>query len=1161
MNSWIRFSMKNVGVIFMAMILILLGGVYSASNMKLEEMPNVDIPYLTVIVAYPGATPEQSLEDIGKPMEQAFSGLKNIENLYITAGTNYTAATLEFNLDHSMDQAEKDVNSALATIKLPEGAQKPQIRKEGPTAAPIYSFSVTANEDQATIQQYIKDHIQPSLATIEGVSSVDVKGLAEKKIFIRVDPQKLKDKNLTLDQVKQILLANNISFPAGEVTADNKSLNVEVGNKIHSIDDLKKVQLISIQQDLSGFSNAFKSVGEGFNVVGSTMGQLGQGVGTLTGNQLMIQGQIEIMNGIFGLSSMMLQDQAQLNGLMQQLQKTPEQAQVLQPQIEELQKKIQIEQAQITSLQSKLTELQKQVKSSGTQLANELKGMASNPKTPTIQNHSTMNPSLKIDVIPLTDIAEITYKSEDGIVLTRLNGKPAVVTDIKAQPGTNTVELVKKVEKKLKEIKLPKGYQLTKLRDSSIQVKKSVNGMLRESLLGALFAVIVTFIFLRNWRSTIVAILSIPLSIFASMIALYWFGYSLNIMTLAGMAIAVGRVVDDSIVVIENIYRRLSASKERDPELIIDATKEVGKAVTFSTFTTIAVFVPLSFVPGIVGKFFVPFAVTVVIALLFSLIVAITVVPLLSRLFLMNMRHHEPKDNVLQRGYRRLLGWSLQHKFIVLLVASLLFGSAVALVPHIPKNFMPTEKTVSYNLGVALPLGTTDERADQMAKKIENLLAKRNDVKHFQTNIIGEKIEIQIELKDDLTQEQTKAFEQYIRKNTANLDQGVTTALTPLGLASGYGGLYIVVNGTDMASLKEAGAMIVNQIKDVPGLADVSSNVSAVQPQISVQVDPKKAAENGLNPAMVAIAVREMISGDPVMNVNLNGKTTDVNLGLKVDDLNSLESIRNQTITSMTGKQVKLSDVATIEQKPGPTSIQRLNQQEYVSIQGRFTTDNSSAIQDEIEKRIEKIQLPEGVTIRFEGESKEISTGFKNMGIAIVVAILLVYLVMLIGFGEMIAPIGILFSLPFIFVGGLWGLYFSGDALGMPAMVGFLMLIGIVVTNAIVYMDRVIQNRGLGMKLREALIEAGVTRLRPILMTALATVGALLPLAISTEGGLISRSMAVVVIAGLTTSTLLTLVIVPVAYMVLDGVRNRVLALGKSNTNAQIVGSIRSMND
>jgi len=294
----------------------------------------------------------------------------------------------------------------------------------------------------------------------------------------------------------------------------------------------------------------------------------------------------------------------------------------------------------------------------------------------------------------------------------------------------------------------------------------------------------------------------------------------------------------------------------------------------------------------------------------------------------------------------------------------------------------------------------------------------------------------------------------------------------------------MVLNGADINALKESGDMIVKAIKGVPGLADVSTNLSSVQPQITVQVNSEASAQKGLNPAMVAMSVREMISGDSVMNVNLNGRTTDVNLSLNVDEFNSLDAIRNQMITSMTGEQVKIGDVATVSEQPGPTSIQRLNQQEYVSVNGHFTTENSSGIQKEVEKRIKPLTLPSGVTYTFEGESKEIGEGFTNIGYAIAIAILLVYVVMLIGFGEMIAPFAILFSLPFIFVGGLWGLFLFKQALGMPAMVGFLMLIGIVVTNAIVFMDRAMQNRAEGMPIKQALVEAGVTRIRPILMTA-----------------------------------------------------------------------------
>lgn len=1114
MNSWIRFSMKNVGVIFLLMIAILAGGLYSSLTMKMEEMPNVDIPYLSIVIVYPGATPDQALEDVGKPMEQAFSSLKNVKNLYVSAGTDYVAATIEFSLSQSMEQAEKDVNSAVATIKLPEGAQKPQISKEGPNATPLYSFSVTADTDQATIQEYINEHIKPMFSSIQGVSSVNVKGMSEKKLYVQVDPDKLKKENITLSSVKQMLIANNITLPAGQVTIDGKSLNLMVGDKITSLEELKKVQLVSIEQDMSGLTNAFKSMGEGLGTVGSSVGTLGQGVGTLAGSQMLLQGQIQIIESINQLTTLLL--------------------------IETDPQKAQVEKAQIAALNVKLAELQAQVNASTTTLAGQLKSLESASSTSQSSNSSSVTPTLKVRVIPLTDVADVSYSSGKDFLVTRLNGKPAVITDIVNQPGINAVEVVEKIEEKLNQVALPSGYQLTKLHDSSIQIKKSVNNMVKEASLGALFAVLVTFLFLRNWRSTIVAILSIPLSIFASLIVLKWLDYSLNIMTLAGIAVAVGRVVDDSIVVIENIYRRIRMSEVRTADLIAEATKEVGKAVTFSTITTIAVFGPLSFVPGIVGKYFLPFAISVVIALIFSLLVAITVVPLLSRLLLLRIEHREFHENALQRRYRAMLGWSLDHKKMVAFMALVLLVGSLALVTKIPQNFMPSEKTVSYGLNVTLPIGSPAEKSNEMAKQVEQLLSQRTDVQYYQTNVRSNVINMQLELKDTVKQEDTTKFENDIRKFTTELGADVRSSLTPQGLTSGIG-FVMILNGTDINALKESGDMIVNAIKDVPGLADVKTNLSSVQPQVSIQVNSDVAALKGLNPAMVAMSIREMITGDSVMNVNLDGRTTDVNLGLKVEGLNSLEIIRGQKLTTMTGDQVTVGEVSAVTELPGPSSIQRLNQEEYVSVGGQFTTDNSSGIQKEVEKKISPLKLPNGVTYTFEGESKEIGQGFANIGYAMAIAVLLVYVVMIIGFGEMTAPFAILFSLPFIFVGGLWGLFLSGDALGMPAMVGFLMLIGIVVTNAIVFMDRAMKNLQEGMQTRQALVEAGVTRIRPILMTALATVGALLPLAISSEGGLISRSLAIVVISGLATSTILTLVIVPVAYLALYSLRQRII--------------------
>lgn len=1136
MEKWIRFAMKNTGAMILAIIMILAGGFYSASTMKLEEMPNIDIPYLSVAVVYPGATPDQALNDVGKPLEQALSGIDGLENLYVTARSNVVTAMLEFDLDVSMKEAEKDVNSALGTLELPEGVQPPTVSKNGPGAVSIFSFAVIGPSDPASIQQYVNDHIKPVFSTIQGISSVDVNGLADKKLFVRLDPEKLKEENLTVDQVKQALLANNISIPAGQVDVDGKNMNVEVSKKITSLEELQKTDIIIVDQDMSGLTDAFGKVG-------TAMGQLGKGVGQLTKAEMLLQGQLEIMQGIQGLSAALFADQGALEKLKGQLQANPEMKDQLTPQIKALEGKIKQEEKQIAKLQAQLASLQKQAKAAGADVTSILKGLSQSG----FSKSGAASVDLKIRTISLSAIADVSYGTGKETMITRLNGKPAVITGIKSQPGTNTVEIIEQINEKLDKLKLPAGYQVEKLHDGSVSILESVNGMLREALLGALFAMLVTLLFLRNLRSTLVAIISIPLSVFVSMIFLRMLDYSLNIMTLAGMAVAVGRVVDDSIVVIENIYRHLKKSTERSPRLILQATKEVGGAVTSSTLTTIAVFAPLSFVSGIVGKFFVPFAVTVVVSILFSLIVALTVVPLMARLFLLKIEPHEPKENGLQRFYRKSLDWSLNRRKTVISIALLLFVGSMALIPIIPKNFLPQEKTDSYGLSATLPVGTVMDRSNKVAQEIEGMLQSSELVKNYQSYVSSEDISIQIKLKETVTKEDNQAFEQEMRKQLSRLPADITTALSPQGMTSYGGGLFIVLNGTDVDTLKKAGEQIVAAIKDTPGLTDVDTNLSGGRPQISIDVDPVKAAEKGLNPAMVAMSIRQMIDGDSVTNVNMNGRTTEINVGVDVGKLDSIEKIGEQMVTNMTGEKVKISEVATVSEKPGPTSIQRLNQQEYVSVSGRFTTDNTSQVQKDVEKKIETLSLPQGVSYYFEGEAESLNEGFSNMTIAILAAILLVYMVMMIAFGEMIAPLAILFSLPFIFVGGLIGMFLFNQALGMPALVGFLMLIGIVVTNAIVLVDRVLQNRKKDLPLKEALIEAGVTRIRPILMTAVATIGALLPLAIFGEGGVISRSLAVVVISGLTTSTLLTLIIVPVAYYILDGVRNRVTRKKKKN--------------
>ncbi|MCX7571922.1 efflux RND transporter permease subunit [Tumebacillus sp. DT12] len=1161
MKALTKFSMKNVGLIFIAILLVFGGGLYSVSKMKMESLPNVDVPYLNVYVVYPGATPDQVLEDIAKPLESQLSGLKGLKNLYVTSANNYGNVFLEFEMSKKMDEAEADVNAALAKVRLPETAQKPEVHQQGPSADDVFTFAVDGGgADQAAVQQFLEEKVEPQLATVPGVSSVGINGTAEKKLFVRIDPDKLKEHNLTLEKVKQALLANNISAPTGEVTVDGRTMNVQVGKQLTSVEDVKNVNLILVEQNMSGMTDAFQQVGDGMGQLGQAVGQVGQAVGQLGGSvgslaksQALMQQQILIMGGINQVSQQMFADQMQLKELQLKEQASamnsqdPKDGQTA-GQIVALEAKIKAEQAKIADLQGQLTQVQHALQAAGVETQSSLQvlqqgaqanGSASQQAAVTKPNADNAKVALELKTLKLGDVAEVTYEVADTGSYTRLNAKPAVTAGIVANVGANTVEVVNGVKEKLAGISLPDGYAITELRDQSTEIKKSVNSMLREAVFGALLAAIVTLIFLRNVRATVVALLSIPLSILVTMIVMKWMDYSLNMMTLAGIAVAVGRVVDDSIVVIENLYRRIQTSHpdERDDHFVLSATMEVAQAITSSTVTTIAVFGPLAFVPGIVGKFFAPFAWSVVIALAFSLLIAVTVVPLMSRLFLMNLKPVEHKESGLQRGYRRLLTWSLGHKTIVVVICLALLGGTGLLVPQVPVNFFPKEEVKYYSFQAELPIGSSIEKANEVAMKVEKLVQEAGATENYTATVRQGSVRMRLTMKEDFD---APKFEELLREGTKDLGEGVETTLTGVGGTPGSGGgLFLVLNGPDLESMKRATDLIKTELAKVDGLADVSSNVEGVRPQVSIVVDDVKAAERGLNTALIMGAVRDMISGSTATNVLIEGKTTALNLGLRVDELNSLDKLAEQKITSVTGEEVVLGDVAKVEMKNGATSIQRLNQQEYVSISGKFTSQNSSGIQSEVEKVMEAIkgQFPEGVTYYFEGEAKLIGEGFTNMFIAIGVSIVLVYVVMMVAFGEMLAPLAILFSLPFIFVGAIAGLWLTDESLGMPALVGVLMLIGIVVTNAIVLIDRVMQNRAHGLNTHDALIEAGVTRIRPILMTAVATIGALVPLAVTSEGGLISRSLAIVVISGLSTSTLLTLLIVPIAYTVLDNMR------------------------
>lgn len=988
MKRFIRFTMKNALTMILIIPLFIAGGIYSLKTLYMEKYPNVDIPYLTVIIPYQGASPEQAMNDIGKQMERAFLKLEGRKNVYTNGVSNAIFSTIEFDMTMDMKEAEQLVRRSVDSLQLPKLAGEPQYELTRPGGNPMsFTMGIYAPEKIDEVQKFVKDTILPRLTVIEGISDIEWSGTTETSVFIRLLPQKLIANGLTFNDVREAIVASNLSVPTGDITISNEILPVRINSALTSIEDIKNVKL-------------FTKAGE---YTAKTLGE----------------------------------------------------------------------------------------------------------------------------------VAEVTDESQYTNNITRINGKEGVSFSIIPEGGANVVGIIDQVKKEMDSLAIPEDYKMEILHDQSIEINQSVHSMLREVFLGAFMTILITLLFLKNIRSTIIAVISIPVSIFASFLWLKAMGYTLNIMTLAGIAVAVGRVVDDSIVVIENIFRRVRASKERDEELIEQATSEVATAITSSTITTIAVFLPLAFVPGIVGSFFKPLAWTIVISLLISLMVAITIVPILSKVFLLKTTPKLSHENVLQKWYRKSLTWTLHHRLITLFSALvILIVTTVSIAPKLGTTFLPQEKVNNFKIELTMENGTSLEKATDVASKVENILLNQKEINLIHTDIDPQSKNATISF---VVNDSVKELYEYV----SNLQLQLTTISEPKEMkVSGIGGIIggaenkytLVVNGTNLEEITRASEQITAALKKVQGMENVTTSLEAEVPEIIVDLDDTKLAEKGMMPAMVAQNLRALINGDVVTTLQAADETKEVNLGLKMDEMTSLKDLGKVQISNVMGIPIKLNEIGELKKVHNITSISHLNGEEYIMVYGTITDEKVGDVIAQADKMINKLQLPENISYYKEGVSASMDNGFRDLSIAIGISIFLVYLVLVFTFKEGKAPFVILFAIPFSVIGAVIGLYIVKEPIGMPAMIGLLMLNGIVVTNAIVLIDKVKQFERSGMTKQSALVEAGVIRIRPILMTAIATMGALIPMAISNETGMISKSLSVVVIGGLFTSTFLTLFIVPILY-------------------------------
>ena len=740
-------------------------------------------------------------------------------------------------------------------------------------------------------------------------------------------------------------------------------------------------------------------------------------------------------------------------------------------------------------------------------------------------------------VVHLEDIASVGVGDSTTSGISRTDGSPSLSIDVIKSSDGNAVTLSNDARSRVDRLRLDSRDRLSVVADTADGVKSSLSGLLEEGLIGAVLAILVIFMFLGSVRATLVTAVSLPTSVLVALLGTRLLGYSLNVMTLAGLTIAIGRVVDDAIVVLENSFSQLQRGLAPREAALVGAS-EVASPVLSTSLTTVAVFLPIAFIGGIVGQFFEPFAITVAISLLASLVVSLTIVPVLISMFLGRVgAGHEPREPLprVMGPYRSTLGWSLarpRHKGIVLgavVVALLLAGVGLT---RVPITFFPSQGSTTLRGSVNLPPGSSAEESARRAQDFENQARADPAVKLVQVAISGQgevsgfrtggsnTVNITILLKDKTQSDAATAR----LKGQLQADYGSGN----VQLASAQNGppssnLTVNLRGNSATDLRSAADGVVTELQKDGNLSNIRSALAIEQPQVAVTVDRVRADAHHVSPQLVALGISQLLTDQP------GGTLADGSKIVVRVDPSAVNA------ASIGGLQVlpgtRLSDVATVAQVSAPDTLTRLDGNQEVSVTADFTAKDTNGASRAAAARLTRLTMPGGVTLTTGGASDQIASSFSGLFYAMGAAMALVFVILVIFFRSVVTPFVILLTVPLSLIGAFLALAITQQPLGIAALMGVLMVSGIVVSNAVLLIYFAEESRAT-MSLREALLAAGSARMRPILMTAIATVVALVPLAIglSGSGGLISQSLAVVVEGGLISSTVLTLVVIPVVY-------------------------------
>jgi HAE1 family hydrophobic/amphiphilic exporter-1 len=996
----------------MGAVTLVLFGLIALQDLKVNLLPDLSYPTLTVRTEYRGAAPEEMETLLTRPVEESVGVVRNVRSVKSVSRAGQSDVILEFAWGTDMERAGLDVREKLEVLQLPLEASRPLLLRFNPATDPIMRLALTLDEaggatDETALKvlrRFADEEVKKFLEPVAGVAAVKVSGGLEDEVQIDIDQRKMAQLNLSLETLTARLAAENVNVSAGRLEEGAQRYLVRTINQFASVEE---------------FGGLIVSPGSGRPIY-------------------------------------------------------------------------------------------------------------------------------------LRDIAEVRSGYSEREAIIRMNGREAVEIAVYKEGDANTVSVAQGVGQRIEELRdeLPPGVQIDAVDDQSVFIEQAIGEVVNSAILGGLLAVLVIFVFLRNVWFTLAIALSIPVSIVATFFLMGQAGISLNIMSLGGIALATGLLVDNGIVVLENISR-YRAEGEGLVAAALRGASEVGGAVIASTLTTIAVFLPLAFVEGVAGQLFRDQALTVTFALVVSLAVAMTLIPMMASVSGRRTRVTEPRRSRVgswfASHYAATLDFALRRRALTLGLATVLLALSVVLLRDTGTELVPQLQQGRFEAELEATPGTPLAETDRLAAELQQLAAGQAGVDYIygvagSGNRIdanptesGENIaRMLIAMKPSAASGEQAAVIDTLRER-AGQTAGLETNFTAPELLSFDKPLEIEIQGYDLAALREASDEVLRRLRDSVRFADVESSIERGHPEVQIFFDQERAAALGLTVKQVSDQVVGKLRGRVATRYSWRDRKIDVLVRLSEAERQSIDAVRGLIVNPESERPVPLSSVAEIVVAEGPSEIRRSDQERVALIQANLAFGDLGAGVAEAEALLAGIRLPYGLTMRVTGQSEEMESSFRSLWFALALAVFLVYLVMASQFESLLHPFVILFSIPLASIGVALALWLTDTRLSVIVFIGLIMLAGIVVNNAIVLVDLINQLREQGMERIDAIRTAARLRLRPIMMTTLTTVLGLLPMALGLgEGAEMRTPMAVTVIGGLLTSTLLTLVVVPVMYCLLD---------------------------